>query len=120
MTATVVAPTPPFAPTNANTWPVAAGVIGRCAFSLEMAAPISVTLTGSVTTSFTPARIASSSSAGSIRRRHDDHAGRRMLPLEQRQCRGKMGLVAQIEDENIGLRRAGLRQRRELRAGKCR
>ena len=30
-----------------------------------------------------------------------------MLPLEQRQCRRQVRLVAQVDDQDVGLRRAG-------------
>jgi len=66
LTATVVVPTPPLAPTNANTSAFTAGA-GRCAISRAMAASSSAADTGSVTNSFTPERMASSSSDGSSR-----------------------------------------------------
>ena len=68
------------------------------------------------TTSVTPARIASSSSAGSSCVRDDDDAGRRMLPLQQRQRGRQVRLVLEIEHEHVGLLRRRLGQRRELGA----
>ena len=62
-TAAVVVPTPPLAPTNAKTLPAAVGV--RCDSSLRTAVSSSVADSGSATHSFTPARIASSTTAGS-------------------------------------------------------
>ena len=48
--------------------------------------------------------------------RDDDHAGRRMLALQQRQRRRQVRLVLEIQDEHVGLLRARLGQRRELGA----
>ena len=64
LTAIVVVPTPPLAPTNANTAPAAA--IVRCPRRRFTAALNSACASGSAMHSFTPARIASSISAGSI------------------------------------------------------
>ena len=61
-TASVVVPTPPFAPTNANTWPPTGAL--RCAITREMAPPSCSAVSGSATHSFTPERIASRISAG--------------------------------------------------------
>ena len=41
------------------------------------------------------------------------HAGRGMLPLERRQRRRNLLVVAQVEDHHLGLVRAGLREARE-------
>ena len=68
------------------------------------------------TTSLTPARIASSISAGSSAGATMITPVVGMLPLEQRQRGGKVRLLVQVEHEHVGLLRARLRERGELRA----
>jgi hypothetical protein len=63
LTAVVVVPTPPLAPTNAKTGPPATGA--RCPSSRVIAASNSACFSGWTTYSLTPARIPSSISAGS-------------------------------------------------------
>ncbi len=65
LTAIVVVPTPPLAPTNAKIWPWT--LDGLAELTRSTAAFSSTALIGSETHSVTPARIASSISAGSIR-----------------------------------------------------
>ena len=98
-------PTPPLAPTKANTSPVSSAAVARrdaVDRGLQLGG-----VSGAVRNSVTPARIASSISAGSSVAGDDHDAGRRMLPAQHADGRRHASAVAHVEDDDVGLRRAG-------------
>ena len=111
LTAMVVAPTPPFAPTKAKVSPCTAGA--RLPTSRLMAACSSGTDNGSVTNSLTPARIASSISAGSSFAATSSTPVVGMIPLQCRDSGRKPVLSAEVQDQHVGLRAARLGEHRE-------
>ena len=112
LVATVVVPTPPFAPMKAKTSPLVLGAVD--VVTRVTAAERSGAVTGAVRNSVTPARMASSISAGSSERRYDHDAGGGVLTPKHADRRGKRRPVAHVQDDERRLRSAGLSQRGQL------